>query len=42
MLSARNRLAHTYNATDALTVYDRLAKYRQELEKLLAVLKTQD
>jgi nucleotidyltransferase substrate binding protein (TIGR01987 family) len=42
MLSTRNRLAHTYNATDALTVYDRLAKYRQELEKLLAVLKTQD
>jgi nucleotidyltransferase substrate binding protein (TIGR01987 family) len=42
MLSARNRMAHTYNATDALTVYDRLEKYRQELENLLAVLKTQD
>jgi nucleotidyltransferase substrate binding protein (TIGR01987 family) len=42
MLSARNRMAHTYNATDALMVYDRLEEYRQELEKLLAVLKTQD
>ncbi|MCG2812301.1 MAG: nucleotidyltransferase substrate binding protein [Candidatus Aminicenantes bacterium] len=42
MLSARNRMAHTYNATDALTVYDHLKEYRQELENLLAVLKTQD
>ena len=42
MLSARNRMAHTYNAADALTVYDRLREYRRELEILLAVLKTQD
>ena len=42
MLSARNRMSHTYNATDALMVYVRLKEYRQELENLLAVLKTQD
>ena len=42
MLSARNRMSHIYNATDALMVYDRLKEYRQELENLLAVLKTQD
>lgn len=42
MLSARNRMSHTYNATDALIVYDRLKEYRQELENLLAALKTQD
>jgi nucleotidyltransferase substrate binding protein (TIGR01987 family) len=42
MLSERNRMSHTYNATDALMVYVRLGEYRQELENLLAVLKTQD
>jgi nucleotidyltransferase substrate binding protein (TIGR01987 family) len=42
MLSARNRMSHTYNATDALMVYDRLHEYRLEMENLLAVLKTQD
>lgn len=42
MLSARNRMSHTYNATEALMVYDRLQEYRQEMEILLAVLKTQD
>jgi nucleotidyltransferase substrate binding protein (TIGR01987 family) len=42
MLSARNRMLHTYNATDALMIYVRLKEYRQELENLLAVLKTQD
>jgi len=42
MLSARNRMSHIYNATDALMVYDRLKEYRQELENLLVVLKTQD
>jgi len=42
MLSARNRMSHTYNATDALMVYDRLREYRQEMEILLAALKTQD
>ena len=42
MLSARNRMSHTYNATDALMVYDRLQEYRQEIKILLAALKTQD
>lgn len=42
MLSARNRMSHTYNAADALMVYDRLREYRQEMEILLAALKTQE
>lgn len=42
MLSARNRMSHTYNAADALTVYDRLREYRQQMEILLAALKTQE
>jgi nucleotidyltransferase substrate binding protein (TIGR01987 family) len=42
MLSARNRMSHTYNVADALTVYDRLREYRQQMEILLAALKAQD
>ena len=42
MLSARNRMSHTYNAEDALKVYDRLNDYGQELARLLAVLETQE
>ncbi len=42
MLSARNRMSHTYKAADALAVYDRLREYRQQMEILLAALKTQD
>jgi len=42
MLSARNRMSHTYNAAYALAVYDRLREYRQQMDILLAALKTQD
>lgn len=42
MLSARNRMSHTYNAAEALTVYDRLREYQQQMEILLSALKSQD
>jgi nucleotidyltransferase substrate binding protein (TIGR01987 family) len=42
MLSARNRMSHTYNAADVFTVCDRLQEYRQQMEILLAALKAQD
>ena len=42
MLATRNRMSHTYNAEDALKVYDCLQKYAYEMKKLLDVLKDQD
>jgi nucleotidyltransferase substrate binding protein (TIGR01987 family) len=42
MLAARNRMSHTYNAADALAVYDSLDKYRHELHNLFASLKMQE
>jgi nucleotidyltransferase substrate binding protein (TIGR01987 family) len=42
MLSARNRMSHTYNASDALAVYDSLRIYRDELHALLSSLKSID
>jgi nucleotidyltransferase substrate binding protein (TIGR01987 family) len=42
MLSARNRMSHTYNAADAFTVYDRLSEYSAAMESLIAILKSED
>jgi nucleotidyltransferase substrate binding protein (TIGR01987 family) len=42
MLSARNRMSHTYNAADALKIYDHLQEYEREMKNLFAILKAQD
>lgn len=39
MLSARNRMSHTYKVADALRIYDKLQAYCFEMNQLLAVLK---
>jgi nucleotidyltransferase substrate binding protein (TIGR01987 family) len=39
MLDARNRMSHTYDAQDALSIYDRLPSFIGPLEDLLARLK---
>jgi len=38
MLSARNLLTHTYDASYALEIYDSLSMFRQALGELLAAL----
>ncbi len=40
MLDARNRMSHTYNSQEALTVYDSLRKFSPELRTLLIRLKS--
>ena len=40
MLAARNRMSHTYNAVDALPVYDRLPVYLAAMESLFSALKS--
>ena len=34
MLASRNKMAHTYNAADAMGIYDKLSVYSFELKKL--------
>lgn len=41
MLTARNRMAHTYDASDALGIYDRLSAFVPPLANLLGTLKSQ-
>lgn len=38
MLEARNRMAHTYKAEEALSVYSRLASFNRALRGLLTQL----
>lgn len=40
MLEARNRMSHTYDAKAALAIFDRLAAYRQPMNKLLTSLES--
>ena len=40
MLAARNRMAHTYSAADALTVYTKLSEYHVALKQLTERLQT--
>jgi uncharacterized protein with HEPN domain len=42
MLDARNRMSHTYNAKDALTIYDSLRNFVSPLKYLTTRLVTLD
>lgn len=39
MLEARNRMSHTYDAAEALKIYDGLVSYLADFRKLLASLR---
>ena len=41
MLEARNRLAHTYEASQALAIYGQLSEFAQQLRRLHAVLSSE-
>ncbi len=38
MLNARNKMSHTYDSDDALSIYKKLSGFLQELQKLVKVL----
>lgn len=42
MLEARNRLAHTYEASQALAIYGELPEFARQLRRLHAVLSSQE
>jgi nucleotidyltransferase substrate binding protein (TIGR01987 family) len=41
MLEARNRLAHTYEASQALAIYEQLPEFSQRLRRLHGALSSE-
>ncbi|NCD34904.1 MAG: DUF86 domain-containing protein [Spartobacteria bacterium] len=42
MLKARNKMSHTYNASSAMEIYDRLSDYRDALRALTCYLQNME
>lgn len=42
MLMSRNKMSHTYNAAEAIHVFDRLSDYARALQKLVGALSSLD